>query len=369
MITVGNPSKSIGIPLINGYDFRSLSIPRQPRPIAISPSEIRSIGINNPLHSFEIEFPDFDSRFSFHIIEVEGELSSNEIILHSRFNDNFVKMTLSGEWPEDDGLYLNNISLAIEREGETPLAVFLLKSLWAMFGLGSKAIIHIPVLLDKLPTSFEASISVISDLLETRQIAYRLMVIEKAFDVKLPFPSFVEGEVIEDIAYCYRSVVDRNFEWPCPVIEMPWAASSSYLALLPEQNVPFPIQFGPEPFSKEIFGFPLNLNLQTARIEECILDNFDEVKEKLSKLDGKEVFIKAHSKSGVMLIESITTPTLPKNAFSKAIQQLIDLEEKFDSMILEKYFTLASSTLDGLTERQKEGLTARPELAAESLDF
>jgi len=109
--------------------------------------------------------------------------------------------------------------------------------------------------------------------------------------------------------------------------------------------------------------------LQTGKIEEAVLDNFEEVKKELSKLDGSQVLAQVRSKSGIVQIESITTPHLPKEAFSKDIQRLIDLDEKFDSMILDKYFILASSTLEGLTEEQKEAIAARPELDEDAFNF
>src|SRR5215204_2724650 len=189
-----------------------------------------------------------------------------------------------------------------------------------------------------------------------------MMVIEKSFRVKLPFPDYLDGTEVENIAYCYHSVVDRKFEWFCPPAIVPWFATPEYLSLLPKKNVPFPVQFGPEPFEKEIFGCRIDLGLQLAKIEEYILDNFDEVKKKLSKLDGGEVWTQSRSKNGVMLIESVTTPYLPKNAFSPEIQKLIDLDSKLDSIILDKYFALTATGFKDITNEQKEAIFERPNL-------
>ncbi len=69
---------------------------------------------------------------------------------------------------------------------------------------------------------------------------------------------------------------------------MPWFATRSYQSFLPEANTPFPMQYGPEPFGREIFGHSINLGLQIGKIKEYVLDNFDEVKKHLSKLDGSQ---------------------------------------------------------------------------------
>lgn len=369
MITTANSSTSNLRPFINGYDFRSLSISHQSKPIAISRRKAKLIEKQKVSPHFEVEFSDFDYKFSFEIIKIEGELPSNEIVLHLRFNDNYIRAILSGNWQDNEGLYVNNFGLGIENQGDTPISAFLLKTLWAMLALSAKVKIQIQILNQEAITSFDANLNEISELLQIRQIAYRLMVLEKATQTRFPFPQFIDGKYVENIAYCYHSVVDRKFEWLCAPVTIPWVSSQLYLSLLPEKNVPFPIQFGPEPFEKEIFGYLIDLGLQTAKIEEFVLDNFDEVKKKLSKLDGNEVLVQARSKSGVMQIESITTPILPKNAFSQDIQKLIDLDEKFTSIFMDKYFDLAGATLDGLTEEQIEVITQRPTLDEEAFDF
>ena len=150
---------------------------------------------------------------------------------------------------------------------------------------------------------------------------------------------------------------------------MTWIASQTYFSLLPEENVPFPIQYGNEPVEKEIFGCPIDLGLQSGRIEQVILDNFDEVKEKLSKLDGREVLAQIRSKSGVVQIESITTPHLPKKAFSREIQKLIDLESKLIDAMFEKHLNTFSNAFEGLSDEQIEVLMERPTLEKEAFNF
>jgi hypothetical protein len=276
---------------------------------------------------------------------------------------------LSGTDKNDEGLIINNYGFTVEKQGETPLSVFLLKTLWAILGLSSKINVSIPELNQEASMSFNTNLKEISEFLQVRQIAYRAMVIEKACNVTLPLPEFIEGNDIESIAYCYHSIVDRKFDWFCGSTTIPWFATPTYQSILPFQNEPFKMQYGPEPFEKEIFGYRINLGSQLAKIEDYILDNFDEVKSKLIKLDGSQIFARTRSKSGTMKIESITTPTLPKNAFSKDIQALIDLDAKLDSMVMDRYFNLFSNAFEGLTNEQIEALTQRPDLSESAFDF
>jgi hypothetical protein len=367
MMTATKNLTSNQIPSVNGYDFKSLSISHQSKPIAISLH--KSIQKQKKSPRFEIEFADFDYKFNLEIIEIEGEFPSNELILYLRFADNVIKVVLSGDWQDDEGLFINNFNFGVEKQGETPTSVFLLKTLWIMFSLSANVGIEIPELNQKAMMLFSANLNAISESLQVRQIAYRLMIIEKTFKIRLPFPQFIDGKDVENIAYCYHSVVDRKFEWHCKSAITTWTATQTYLSLLPEQNISFPIQYGIEPIEKEIFDYRINLGLQSGKIEEAVLDNFDEVKTKLSKLDGSEVLAHVRSKNGLVQIESITTPNLSTKAFTKDIWQLIVLEEKFSSMYFDKYLNSFSDAFESLTDEQIQVMTERPTLEQEAFNF
>jgi hypothetical protein len=62
------------------------------------------------------------------------------------------------------------------------------------------------------------------------------------------------------------------------------------------------------------------------------------------------------------------TPHLPRKAWKNEIQKLINLDEKLNSIFLERYFNLAASTLEGLSQNQKESITERPRLSIKGFD-
>jgi hypothetical protein len=317
-------------------------------------------------------FSDFANIFRLEIADVIWAEFSDQIFFKLEYEDKFfVNLKLNGYWEleEEQKFQLIDVNWTFEEKVNNPTSVFVLNTFLAILCLSSRIKVEIPVVDYYFGVSVPSPLNNISEILQKRQLAYRLMVIEKAFKVKLPFPHFIDGRDVENIVYCYHSVIDRNFEWSCPHSIIPWLATPMYLSLLPENDVPFPMQYGPEPFGKDILGYRINLGLQTAKIEAYILDNFDDVKKKLSKLDGNEVLVQARSKSGVMQIESITTPTLPKNAFSKDIQKLIDLEEKFDSMYFDKYLNSFSNAFENLTDDQIQAVTERPPLEDNAFNF
>ena len=320
-----------------------------------------------------ISFADFDNIFRFEIADVIWDGFSDQIDFKLEYEDKFlVNLKLNGYWELEDEqkFQLTDVDWNFEEKVNNPTSAFILNTFLAILCLSNRIKVEIPTIDYYFGVSVPSPLNTISEILQNRQLAYRLMVIEQAFKISLPFPRrFIAGEEIENISYCYHSVVDRMFEWICPRAAIPWIATQEYLSLLPKNNVPFPIQYGPEPFEKEIFGYSINLGLQLAKIKDYILDNFDEVKKKLSKLDGSKVLAQARSKSGLMQVESITTPHLPQNTFNKDIRKLINLDEKFNSIFMDKYFDLAGATLDGLSEEQIEAITQRPTLDEVAFNF
>ena len=169
--------------------------------------------------------------------------------------------------------------------------------------------------------SFE--LNKISQFLQQRQLAQRLVTIEKAFDVSFVIPNnFVDAENVSNIGYCYRSIVDRKFEWNC----------SSKLQIGATENNHEII---------EIFGNKIDLGIQKMTV----------------------------TKVGVVEIESLTTPTLPRNTISIEIQKLIGLETKLTDSVFDKYLNSFSNAFEGLSDEQIASLTERPTLEEEAFDF
>ncbi len=320
-----------------------------------------------------ISLSDFANVFSFEIVNIIGDEFSEQIIFKLEYADKFfVHLKLNGYWElsEEPQFQLTDVGWVFEEKENNPTSAFLIETFKVILCLSDKVKVKMPVINYNFECTIPLSLNGISEILQNRQIAYRLMVIEKALDISLPLPRrMLESEEVGSIAFCYHAIVDRKFEWFCPPAIVSWLASQTYYSLLPEKNVPFPIQYENEPIEKEIFGCRIDLGSFSGKIEDAILDNFEEVKKELAKLDGSEVLAQIRSKSGFIQIESITTPHLPKKAFSKDIQQLIDLEDKFDSMYFDKYLNSFSNAFEGLTDEQFQAITERPTLEEEAFNF
>lgn len=322
---------------------------------------------------FEIAFSDFDYTFNFEIVKISRSLESNNIILYLKlFEDVIVKATLFGYWTKqkEPDFYFQKFNIEVEKNYETPTPVFLLSTLWAMLNLSDTVKFTIPALKHSFTNSFSLSLDKISDFLQDRQIAYRLMVIEKALKVSLPLPNgFISGIDIENIAFCFHAIIEREFEWLCNPGTFLWTSTTEYSDLLPSTNLPSPLTFPTQDEKRVVFGHSLNLRQLLVEIEQAKVVNYEEAKQKLLELNGEPVEIIVKSGSGKMRYKAKNVPALPKNAFSREIQKLIDLDSKLDAIVLDKYFALATSAFEGLTEEQKEAILERPNLDEDAFDF
>jgi hypothetical protein len=320
-----------------------------------------------------IKFTEFNANFEFKITGIEGSVESNEIILFLNLDNQLrVKAILEGFWEgnTEPKFQLRSFGLKLDEKQETPMSIFLSSTLWAMLGLSSKFSVLIPELSYDFTVSFELAIDEITKLLQERQIAYRLLVISAATGIRLPFPhGFIDGNDIEIISFCYHSIVDREFNWFANPHTIPCQATEESLSWLPKTKEPSSITFRPEPVIKSIFGINVPLGIMTVKINNLVIDNYEKVKEKLSKLDNEIVNVKHRSVDGTITMIAVDVPQLPQNPWSEKLQKLIDLDSQLDEKVLDRYFNLASSTLEGLTKKQKEKITKRPELDEEAFDF
>lgn len=376
-VTVQNPNLPNILPNSDGlYDNGNFSsnVEKETKPISYdffqASAEEESLSCN-------LKFSDFDANFEFEVFGMEGNLESNKLELYLNLDNQIkVKAILEGNWKKTEpthipSFHIKSFGIRFYENFETPISVFLKTTLWAILGLSSKFKITFPFLDNYwLCASFETSIDEISKFLQERQIAYRLMVIETALGIQLPFPQgFIDGKDVENIAFCYKAIIEREFNWFAVQTTIPCQANEESLSWIPETKEPTSVTFRPEPVVKSIFGVEIPLGIMTGRIDNAVIDNYDEAKEKLKRLGNETVNIEQRSIDGTITMIAVDVPNLSQNPWSEKLQKLIDLDSQLDEKILDKYFALAALTLEGLTEEQKEEITKRPELDEEAFDF
>jgi hypothetical protein len=188
------------------------------------------------------------------------------------------------------------------------------------------------------------------------------MVIEQATGVQFLLPSHFSGDQMTQIIFAYRAIVDRSFYWPFESYPLRVPSNEEWLNRIASMDQPAPISFTLEQEEAEVLGKPILLGKVRVNVEHGLIQNLDQVKLELARLDGHEVEVIIRSGSDSAEFELLESPRLPANPWDPSIQALVDLESELDARLVERYHSLAAATLSGLTEEERAAVTARPEL-------
>jgi len=312
-----------------------------------------------------IGIPDFQLKIDLPIVDME--FSKQEGICEFKLAlvpDALFNISLYVERnQEEDTFRVRQISVNHELLTNRALPEFVALTFRALFSLANLVSIYIPDANLSISTSFDYPLKEISRMLQNRQLAYRVMVIEKALDIDIELPpNDISGEEVGTIAYAYHSIVERTFDWQCNSVSYSIPANQESLNWLPPSKKLSPTEFPPMPIVKTLFGRELYLGRSIGRIENSVIENYQDVKRELSLLDGHLVNLVIRPLDGRMRIETLDAPHLPEYPWEERIQQLIDLDLQLSEKLANRHHALVAVTLDGLTEERKLAITARPEL-------
>jgi len=208
---------------------------------------------------------------------------------------------------------------------------------------------------------FASSPKMLSDFLRRRQIAYRLMEIEKAFKREFAIPPQISNEDVANIDFVYRSVTDRVFSWPFYEDSFEILLNDRSRKLLTEMDGKHAFEIEVGNFQQALLGRMLNLSRTKMTVQNAALVNPEEVERELQKLDGYSfpVFIK--SLSGLADYQFFDAPGLPDDAWDKLVAELIELDEKLINSLFKTVNDLAAGSLADLTDEEKSEATIRPQ--------
>jgi hypothetical protein len=303
--------------------------------------------------SLRIDLPDL----GFCVLSsVTPHIESGRMVFECRVDEDASLVLRFTGVPLIEQLFLN-----ARFERDSARAAFVSSTFLAALNLAGEVHLQIPEMQVDIRLKLNLSLLEISELLQSRQTAYRLMIIERATGKKFEFPAGFSRSDIEDIAFVYRAIVDRSFVWHLPSL------GEFCLPALPESlteisGISDRHETPPAPFTKNVIGESIHLGNHTVAIEDFFIQDADRVKNELEKGDGHPVKFLAGSRSYQATFHFPEAPRLPDLTWDSNIQTLIDLESKLDDRLCELYNALAASTLEGLTDEQKAAVTARPEL-------
>ena len=343
-------------------------VPYQPSMIAAAASAALPIPFPDfyPEARFRLNVPDFGLDLAAPITDFHWDKASGRVTLQTSINGNaIIAMTLLGTLT--DAFHIDEVSFDIRTLDTKPRAEFISSTLFAVLGLASETHLQIPAIGLDLRLNFDLSLKRISQRLQMRETAYRLMVIESATGLELSIPGNYSGKDIETIAYLYRAIALGSFVWPIGTVSVHVPATLEILGQFPKDNMPTRQQLGPTQVIKNLFGHTIEVGEEELFLDDAVFENLEEVRSELARNDRHlvEVMVRPLSGKGVVTLKN--SPRLPDAEWHPMIQALIDLEPHLDQRLADCYNALAASTLGDLTEEAKKEVTARSELDEEVL--
>lgn len=309
-----------------------------------------------------ISGPNFQYRLQAQIIS-EELVGGDKFIARFTVDENvdFI-LTLIGKQIDQGARFeWREFSLNHHISDHRPRAHFVASTLMATFALAGGFHLRIPELKIDQTLNIAVPLPEISKLLQSRQMAYRFMVIEQATGTEFLLPISVPPADKSALAFIYHAIVDRSFVWHSGKLVSSIPARKESLAL-PFLNQPSCVSNEEDSFSRTLLDQSISLGPATITIGDAVVEHLDAVRRELESDDGHQVRVEIHSLSGREKYDFLEAPRLPKLPWDSKIKGLIDLESGLDSALFMSYNALAAASLNGLSEEEKAEITARPEI-------
>jgi len=332
------------------------------------PVSLRAI---RPDVALEIAFPEFGAAFGGAVTVDTSDVDSGRVIATARITSSLdLVMSLVGECEDPTG-QCTEATVEVrhhDSERRRALDVFVTYTLFALLGLSRKVDLrlHVPGIEPIISLRFETPLLAISKYLQSRQIAYKVMVIERAAHQQFTFPTTRSAVEVATISFIYEAIAKRSFLWPDNYDGrmIPLPATPEGLNELRALKQTRDLTFGPLPLTKTLFGETLFLGVGTATVLDAAIEVDDEAKGAMERGDGRDVQVRVRSMSGRMRYHLPDAPRISDEQWDRNTKALIDIEAQLDAALVERYNTLAAATLAGLTEDEKARVTARVDFGA-----
>jgi hypothetical protein len=363
-VTIGNPTVDSYQQVARQFLGEYLTV--QTGTESMSPLQIEQPDL---VGSLRVAIPDFGYCLTAPIVDLSPETGIGKVSLTVAIDESvLVLVTLTGSLLNDGQFRIQHTGLKVEATRNRARADFIASTFWAMLGLAESVRLQVPELELDLSLGIRLELSAISEMLQRRLLAYRLMVIERATGREFELPSFIPPEQVKNTALIYHAIVKRSFEWPIGFVEYGWPATNEVRDRIVELNSLSFVRLGPHPESRVLFGQVVPLGSCFITILDKLVEDFDRVLVELGRQDGRIVRVVIRSLTGRGTYDFLHPPRLPNSPWESEIQQLVDLESKLDGRLVQRYNELAAATLAGLSDDEKNEVTERPELDETAFD-
>jgi len=303
----------------------------------------------------EVALPAFHYSFAAPLVETVTEIESKQTRIKIAV-DETVLMIISLRKGETD-TDASDVRIYFEPKAISARAEFVAATLQALFLLGGSINLSVPALQLEMPLKFDAGLEEAGPILRKRQIAYRAMVIESAFQQPLGWPLLLTNTEADQVSFVYHALTEHPFVWHYHQGEYAYRADENALKLLDEPDRPSNPRLYDNNYSVEILGEKLPLGRAIITVENAVLVNVDDVRRELAILDGHEFRLIIQSLAGLATFDFPEAPQASTNLWDKRIKELVALEQPLDEKYFQAVNDLAASTLSGLTAEEKASIT------------
>jgi hypothetical protein len=315
-----------------------------------------------------ISGPDFEYQLDARIVAEELNRDTFRGTFAVDENVDFILTIKSNQIERRTTVESGQFSLNYRITKPTARAHFVATTLMAAFALAGGVRLRIPELEIDQRLNIAVPLRDISQLLQSRQGAYRFMVVGKAVSREFLLPPTIPSKDKQALTFAYHAIVDRSFLWHSGEHQVTLPAIESSLAGLPSDQ-PFRFPHPVDGLSSNVLGHTIELGPTLITIEGAVIKNLEAVRAELGRNDGHLVTFKIESLGEQGRYEFLEAPCLPKNPWDVKIQGLVDLDAQLDAALLANYNELVAATLEGLTDKQKAAVTARPDLGEEAFSI
>ncbi len=247
-------------------------------------------------------------------------------------------------------------NIGLEVSSPWPRAHFIAATLEALLLMDETACLRAPGLPPNCNIHFSGSLRRVSECLQQRQLAYRLLVIETAFGRKFPLPSGFSAPERTDLEFIFHAVTERSFVWQFMQEPFDFPANEMGRELLGKIDGTFPFLIEIGCLQQPLLGQPLNLGAVKITVQNTALAHPTDVARELKQLDGHVFQAVITSLSGAATYEFLAAPHLPVSPWDDRLAQLIGLEDQLDDQFFAAGNRLAASSIDEETALEQERL-------------
>ncbi len=330
------------------------------QPISL-PVGLHTIKPNLPI---EIVFPELGGAFGGPATVDTSEVDSGLVIATARIiPDLDLVIKLVGKSEDQVGSSTEASVEIRHRDGERrhPRDVFVTYTLLSLLGLSRRVDLqlHVPGVEPLVSLSFDTPLSAASQYLQSRLLAYRVMVIERATQEQFVLPGTRSAVEVATIAFVYEAIVKRSFLWPDNYegglirLRASEEALNELLGLMEGRD----LRFGPQLHSRTLFGKTIFLGIGTVTVLDAVIEEMDKLKAAIVREDVSYVQVRVRSLTGRIRYDLPDAPRISAGDWDRNTQALIDIEPLLDAALFERYNALAEATLAGLTEEEKARVT------------